>query len=128
MALVNTAAVKKIEFEDDGDWYELRQQVGFVAHKLGESGSFTTQEIMDYSPKGDISTFIKSFPAAEYQARKNATRILVRLANWSHSEPISFENVIRIPTHQADVILEAIAALEKAALPFRKQPKAKADD
>lgn len=110
--LVDTKATTSVEI--DGDTYTLRRFLGFYEAVQMDQSAFTFRFPTGWSGEGTDSV-----EAVPNHAERKFARIKAYLIGWTYAEPITDDNIKRIPLAHADKLLEEIAALEKAAQPFR---------
>ena len=118
MSLVNETEVKRIEFqngESEPDWYDLKVNLGFFNAEVSRSGSWSVQETKDGKDLSD-----DDIVAGIFIAKQRVSKIYARLHAWSHEDPITMNNVMRIPADQAEKLFEEVEALADAARPFRE--------
>ena len=115
--------VKRVDFPDEGDWYDLREEIGYFDHRIGLYGYVSVDEVLDSQgdPRHSIQKIMEEMSPVEHQTRQRLTKIKHRLIAWSHQEPLTWENIKRIPNHHAEKLLEVIETLEMASRPFRGQ-------
>lgn len=106
-----------IEVPVENDTYTLRRFLGFYEAARMEQSTFTFR-----FPKGWSGESTDAVEAIPNHAERKLARLRAYLAGWSHAEPINDDNLKRLPPAHADKLLEEIAALEKAAQPFRGEP------
>ena len=111
MPLVKESEVQRVTL--DGDWYDLRKDLGFYYEHLSNSGDWSIEET-----KGADELTDDDIIAGEFIARQNVTRLFSRIADWSYEEKITIANVRRIHSDHAEKLLEAIGELEQANEPF----------
>lgn len=96
--------------EIDGEWYELRTQLGWYAREKASAANAVRffvkgkdlEEIEDREVEGKLDT-----------ATANMRKFIVYLKSWSHSEPLTEENIRRIPAAHARRLVTEITELEK---------------
>lgn len=110
--LIDNKATVEVHIEDDS--YTLRRFLGFYEAAQMDQSAFTFRFPKGWS--GENTDAVEAIP--NYAERKLA-RLRAYLADWSHTEPINDDNLKRLPPAHAEKLLEEIAALEKAAQPFR---------
>lgn len=129
MPLLDLDQTVTVEMED-GDAYHLKTELDYISRKLSGTGGISTAEAVRVMGETGMSVldYFKSMPAEEYNARKDLTTIRIWLAGWSHPEPLTAENIKRIPPAHIKILLERIQALTEASAPFRPESEAKGND
>lgn len=124
MPLVANDDTKKITMPD-GDWYELKTQVSWYDDTEARLSGFTMQDAVD-ARSSDNSTSDGDQPKALVDrslgmaaASSQLAKLMIYIVSWSHPEPITDENVSRIPVTHGKILKEEIEALEAAQEPFR---------
>jgi hypothetical protein len=125
MSLVGTGTVR-VEMPD-GDWYELKEALGFRDRKRQEIEAFAFR-VPDDALGEDGKVDKAKIELVSRQADADFMKIKVRLVAWSHTEPITDANVARIMPHHAEALLAKIEELEQAEQPFRGEPGASGED
>lgn len=125
MPLVSTGTVR-VEMPD-GDRYELKEALGFRDRKRQEVETFAFR-IPDDALGEDGRVDRARIELVSRQADVDFLKIRVRLVAWSHREPITDDNVARIPPHHAEALLAKIEELEKVEQPFRGETGASGKD
>jgi len=119
--------------EDEGgekieEWYNLREQVGYLERRVIDLGFISGRELNEQRTKNPYATvtellqgIAKDKSLAEIDATEDINKVYFRLDSWSHADPLTIENVNRIPESHMEKLLEEIEKLEKASQPFRDE-------
>ncbi len=120
MPLIDITATEQIEIGDDT--YTLKRHIGFYDETELLLAGFTLRDAQRRSEEANGET--RQPDAGKAAANRRLKRIQVYLTAWSYDVPITPENIKRIPSSHAKVILDKIEELEAApeARPFRGEP------
>lgn len=108
------------EFErlvmDDGDWYELRTQLGFYRRaEVSDGMALTIHMPWSVVRNGVDAIDDERVPMTlERQPKIQMKRLYTYIARWSHPEPKNWENIQNIPPRHAKKLLDRIEELEAA--------------
>lgn len=106
---------QRVEMED-GDWYELRKELGWYhRNRLSEVNAINLHMAWDTIKDGEIKVpRNERLPVTlEGLPEVQLAKMLAYIKAWSHPEPINENTVKRIPPSHARLLLREIEKLEK---------------
>lgn len=107
--------LERVEFED-GDWYELRTQLGwYYRNQLSDGAGISIHLPWSTVKDGEIRLAGSEHVPVTMDGMPDVqlNRLLVYVAAWSHREPITEKTIKRVPPAHAKRLLARIAQLEK---------------
>lgn len=125
MPLIDLSATTKVDI--GADWYELRNELGFYDETIMLVNAVDPDELKTFELIDDENGIVKSKQTpGEMVARRNSVKLQSYLIDWSHSDPLIFNNIKRIPCEDAKELLNKIEELEDSIpQPFRDEDKGK---
>lgn len=120
MPLVDLNATEKVELED-GDWYVLRTSLGFYENTVLELGGISVLDALEIrrAQQSGEKLDTEQYDAGKTSAEKRLRMFQSYLVEWSHPDPLTPENIKRIPPDHASVLVDKIKEFETASRPFR---------
>jgi len=121
MPLINTTLTTHVDIEDD--WYELRNELGFHDETIMIVDAVDPDALKSFQLVDETNGLVNTkLTPGEMVARRNFIKIQAYLVNWSHSDPLTSENIKRIPAADATILREKIEELEGSIpQPFRDE-------
>jgi hypothetical protein len=99
-----------VRVDVDGDWYELKTVLGWYDDALIHEAS---RRILIPVERGNLVRD-GAVEVRMQNAPTDLVRLRARLRAWSHSEPLTEDNIKRIPPAHAAILLSRIGELEEA--------------